>query len=113
VLEVHGPVQHAATWMGEFRPNTNYDRNEEALDATEALSGFPQAELLLLFEGSKLMALHFDLERRPFSEPQEVKFLAGSAINLRPQDDSTVRSPGLVLARQESSSSVWLMQSPR
>ena len=62
-----------------------------------------------LFEGSKLMAVRFDPKTGGFSEPYEVKFVPGSAVTLKPDDDWTVRGPGLVFSRWEGGSSVWLM----
>jgi hypothetical protein len=68
--------------------------------------------IFYLFEGSKLMAVRFDPKTGGFSEPYEVKFVPGSAVTLKPDDDWTVRGPGLVFSRWEGGSSVWLMKLP-
>jgi len=59
-------------------------------------------------------ATGFDPKTAGFSEPHEVKFGPGSTVTVKPDDDWTVRSPGLVFSRREDvSSSVWLMKLPR
>jgi hypothetical protein len=58
------------------------------------------------------MAVRFDAKTAAFGEHREVKFIPGSAVTLKPDDDWTVRAPGLVFSRDESSSSVWLMKLP-
>jgi eukaryotic-like serine/threonine-protein kinase len=68
--------------------------------------------IFYLFEGSKLMAVRFDPKTGGFSEHYEVKFVPGSAVTLKPDDDWTVRGPGLVFSRWEGGSSVWLMKLP-
>ncbi len=73
----------------------------------------PASNFIYLFDGPKLMAVRFDPERRGFGEPQEVKFLPGSTTNVNPDDDWTVRGPGLVFSRHETTSSAWLMKLPR
>jgi serine/threonine protein kinase len=74
----------------------------------------PTGNFFYFFEDSKLMTVRADPERGSFSEPQEVKFMPGSAVMLKPDDDWTVRGPGLVFSREETaSSSVWLMKLPR
>jgi len=74
----------------------------------------PTGNFYYFFEGSKLMAVAFDSRRKSFSEPHEVVFVPGSAVTLKPDDDWTVRGPGLVFSRQETgNSSVWLMKLPR
>jgi hypothetical protein len=73
----------------------------------------PAGTFFYLFEGSKLMAVHFDPQKASFSEPREVKFLPGSAVTFKPDDIWTVRGPGLVFSRGEYSSSVWLMKFTR
>jgi tRNA A-37 threonylcarbamoyl transferase component Bud32 len=72
----------------------------------------PPGNFFYLFEGSKLMAVRFDAKTAAFGEHREVKFIPGSAVTLKPDDDWTVRAPGLVFSRDESSSSVWLMKLP-
>jgi hypothetical protein len=74
----------------------------------------PTRNFYYFFVGSKLMAVGFDSRRKSFSEPREVKFVPGSAVTLKPDDDWTVRGPGLVFSRRETgNSSVWLMKLPR
>jgi dipeptidyl aminopeptidase/acylaminoacyl peptidase len=74
----------------------------------------PMGDFFYLFEGSKLMAIRFDPKTAGLGEPHEVRFLPGSAVTLKPDDEWTVRGPGLVFSRQENvSSSVWLMKLPR
>ena len=60
------------------------------------------------------MMVRFDPKTAGFSEPHEVNFVPGSTVTLKPDDDWTVRGPGLVFSRQETgNSSVWLMKLPR
>jgi hypothetical protein len=60
------------------------------------------------------MAVRFDPQKAFFSDPQEVKFVPGSAMTPKPDDPFAVRGPGLVFSRQETgNSSVWLMKLPR
>ncbi len=60
------------------------------------------------------MAVRFDPQKKSFSEPEEVKFLPGSAVTLKPDDVWTVRGPGLVFSDDETGNgSVWLMRLPR
>jgi eukaryotic-like serine/threonine-protein kinase len=70
----------------------------------------PTGNIFYLFEGSKLMAVRFDPKTGGFSEPYEVKFVAGSEVTLKPDYDWAVRGPGLVFSRGEGGSSVWLMK---
>jgi serine/threonine protein kinase len=72
----------------------------------------PTGNIFYRFEGSKLMAVRFDPKTGGFSEPYEVKFVPGSAVTLKPDDDWAVRGPGLVFSRSEGGSSVWLMKLP-
>jgi hypothetical protein len=59
------------------------------------------------------MMVRFDPKTASFSEPREVKFVPGSTVTLKPDDDWTVRGPGLVFSSQQgASSSVWLMKLP-
>jgi hypothetical protein len=77
-------------------------------------SASPTRNFVYFFEGSKLMAVRFDPQRAFFSEPQEVKFVPGSAMTPKPDDGWAVRGPGLVFSRGETgNSSVWLMKLPR
>ncbi len=74
----------------------------------------PTGNFFYIFEGSKLMTVRFDPKTASFSEPHEVKFVPGSTVALRPDDNWTVRGPGLVFSSQQgASSSVWLMKLPR
>jgi hypothetical protein len=73
----------------------------------------PTGNFFYIFEGSKLTTVRFDPKTAGFGEPQEVKFVPGSEVTLKPDDDWTVRGPGLVFSRQENVSSVWLMMLPR
>ena len=73
----------------------------------------PTGNFFYFFEGSRLMAVRFDPHRAGLSEPQEVRFLSGSEVTLKPDDDWTVRGPGLVFAHDTTSHSVWLMRLPR
>jgi len=73
----------------------------------------PTGDFFYRFEGSKLMAVRFDPKKASFSEPQEVKFMPGSAVTPKPDDYWEVRGPGLVFSREENGSSVWLMKLPR
>ena len=73
----------------------------------------PMGDFFYLFEGSKLTAIRFDPKTAGFGGPDEVRFLPGSPVTLKPDDDWTVRGPGLVFSRQENVSSVWLMKLPR
>jgi hypothetical protein len=60
------------------------------------------------------MAVRFDPQRARFNEPFEVKFVPGSAITVKPDDDWIVRGPGLVFSRHETGTpSLWLMKLPR
>jgi hypothetical protein len=60
------------------------------------------------------MAVRFDPQRAFFSDPQEVKFVAGSAMTPKPDDQWAVRGPGLVFSRKETGNfSAWLMKLPR
>jgi Tol biopolymer transport system component len=79
----------------------------------KAWSVSPTGNFFYLFEGSKLMAVRFDPKTAGFGEPQEVKFMPGSAVTPKPDDDWDVRGPGLVFSREENVSSVWLMKLPR
>jgi tRNA A-37 threonylcarbamoyl transferase component Bud32 len=77
-------------------------------------SASPTRNFVYFFEGSKLMAVRFDPQKAFFSDPQEVKFVPGSAMTPKPDDPFAVRGPGLVFSRQETgNSSVWLMKLPR
>jgi len=58
------------------------------------------------------MATRFDPQARRFGEPFEVKFVPGSPVAIQPEDSWAVRGPGLVFARKENHSSVWLMKLP-
>jgi hypothetical protein len=74
----------------------------------------PFQNFVYTFEGSKLMMSSLDPQKAVFSEPREVKFLPGSAVTLKPNDNWTIRRQGLVLWRDEyPNSSVWTMQLPR
>ena len=57
--------------------------------------------------------IRFDPRRAAFREPQEVKYVPGSAVTLKSGDLWEARGPGLVFSRQETSYSVWLMKVPR
>ncbi len=60
------------------------------------------------------MTARFDPQRASFNEPYEVKFVPGSAVTIKPDDDWIVRGPGLVSSRLEKGTpSVWLMKLPR
>jgi len=73
----------------------------------------PKGNFFYLFEGSKLMIVRFDPKTADFSEPHEVKFVPGSSVTPKPDDDWSVRGPGLVFSSQEgATSSVWLMKLP-
>ena len=72
----------------------------------------PTGNFFYLFEGSKLMAVRFDPKTGGFGAPQEVKFVPGSEVTLKPDYDWAVRGPGLVFSRSEGGSSVWLMKLP-
>jgi hypothetical protein len=72
----------------------------------------PTGNFFYLIEGSKLTMVRFDPQRSTFSEPKEVKFVPGSAVTPKSDDDWAVRGPGLVFTRQETSYSVWLMKLP-
>ncbi len=73
----------------------------------------PKGNFFYIFEGPKLMMVRFDPKTASFSEPREVKFVPGSTVTLKPDDDWTVRGPGLVFSSQQgASSSVWLMKLP-
>jgi hypothetical protein len=65
------------------------------------------------FEASKLMMVRFDPQKAKFSEPREVKFVPGSPVTFKPDDDWAVRGPGLAFSPQEYAGSVWLMKLPR
>ena len=58
------------------------------------------------------MAVRFDPKTGGFGAPQEVKFVPGSEVTLKPDYDWAVRGPGLVFSRSEGGSSVWLMKLP-
>jgi hypothetical protein len=52
--------------------------------------------------------------RPPPSASLTSQFVPGSTVTLKPDDDWTVRDPGLVFVSQQgASSSVWLMKLPR
>jgi hypothetical protein len=72
----------------------------------------PTGNFFYLFEGSKLMAVRFDPKTGGFGAPAEVKFVPGSQVTVKPDDDWAVRGPGLVFSRSEGGSSVWLMKLP-
>ena len=73
----------------------------------------PFQNFLYIFEGSKLMMSRFDVPRAAFSEPREVNFLPGSAVNLKASNYWTVCRQGLVFSRGEpGNGSVWLMKLP-
>jgi hypothetical protein len=60
------------------------------------------------------MTVSFDPTTAGFGEHREVKFVPGSSVTPKPDDDWTVRGPGLVFSSQQgASSSVWLMKMPR
>jgi hypothetical protein len=59
------------------------------------------------------MAVQFDPKTASFSAHREVKFVPGSEVTLKPDDDWAVRGPGLVFSRSEGGSSAWLMKLPR
>jgi hypothetical protein len=59
------------------------------------------------------MTLRFDPKTRTVSAPYEISYLPGSTQTIRPDDPWTIRGPGLVFQRRESTSSVWLMNLPR
>ncbi|HUD98580.1 MAG TPA: hypothetical protein VMR62_03335 [Bryobacteraceae bacterium] len=83
-------------------------------DAGVQRSASPTRNFVYFFEGSKLMAVRFDPQRAIFSEPQEVKFVPGSAMTPKPDDTREVRGPGLVFSRREMGNfSVWLMKLAR
>jgi hypothetical protein len=74
----------------------------------------PTGNFFYFFEGSKLMMVRFDPRTAGFSEPHEVKFVAGSGVTLKPDDNWMVRGPGLVFSSEQGvSSSAWLMKLPR
>ena len=71
----------------------------------------PTGNVFYHFEGSQLMAARFDSKAPGFSEPYPVKFVSGSAITPKPDDDWIVRGPGLVFSHIETGiPSVWLMK---
>jgi len=74
----------------------------------------PTGNFLYTFEGSKLMTARLDPRTASFSEPHEVQFMPDSTLAPKPDDEWTVRGPGLVFSSQQgTSSSVWLMKLPR
>jgi hypothetical protein len=74
----------------------------------------PFQNSLYTFEGSKLMMSTFDIRKTTFSEPREVNFLPGSAVNLKPGNDWTVCRQGLVFSREAPGNrSVWTTHLPR
>jgi eukaryotic-like serine/threonine-protein kinase len=72
----------------------------------------PTGNFYYFFEGSRLMAVRFDPHRAGLSQPQEVRFWPGSEVTLKPDDDWTVRGPGLVFDHDNTNPSVWLMKLP-
>ncbi|HWC98830.1 MAG TPA: protein kinase, partial [Candidatus Sulfopaludibacter sp.] len=72
----------------------------------------PYGDFFEFFQNGKLMAIRFDRKTKAVSEPYELKFLPGTAEIPKPEDTRLIRGPGLVFARQEFTSSVWLMKLP-
>jgi len=70
----------------------------------------PYGDFFEFFQNGKLMAIRFDRKTKAVSEPYELKFLPGTAETPKPEDTRLIRGPGLVFARQEFTSSVWLMK---
>jgi hypothetical protein len=64
------------------------------------------------FQNGKFMAVRFDPKTRAVSQPYEVKFPPGTGETVRPTDGWSLRGPGLLFSRRESTSSVWLMKLP-
>jgi eukaryotic-like serine/threonine-protein kinase len=73
----------------------------------------PTGNFFYFFDGSRLMGVRFDPHRAGLSDPQEVRFWPGSEVTLKPDDDWTVRGPGLVFNHDTTNPSVWLMKLPR
>jgi hypothetical protein len=73
----------------------------------------PRGDFVYFFEGTKLKAIRFASQTGRFSEPYEVRFIAGSPATPRSDDDWEVRDPGLVFSRDETTSSIWLMRLPQ
>jgi hypothetical protein len=65
------------------------------------------------FLNGKLMAMRFDPKRGSVGEPYELKPPAGSAAFPTSYEATWIRGPGLVFARPEQISSVWLMKLPQ
>jgi Tol biopolymer transport system component/tRNA A-37 threonylcarbamoyl transferase component Bud32 len=113
----HGPMQgYLVPWKQAPVPQSEWVRIPlpDRTGNAHPWRASPLGDFLYLFEGLKLMAIRFDPQRVSLSEPYEVKFVPGSAMILKPDDDWTVRGPGLVFSRQETGTpSVWLMKLPR
>ncbi len=108
--------RYLVPWRGE-EPVPQADWIKIPLpDGTESVPPWrvsPTGNFFYLFEGAKLMAVQFDPKTASFSAHREVKFVPGSEVTLKPDDDWAVRGPGLVFSRSEGGSSAWLMKLPR
>jgi dipeptidyl aminopeptidase/acylaminoacyl peptidase len=104
--------EYLVPWREEPVPQSEWVRTPWS-DPTAQQNAFPTGNFVYFFEGGKLMAVRFDPQRAFFSAPQEVKFLPGSAVTPKPDDSWTVRGPGLVFSREETTNSVWLTKLPR
>jgi serine/threonine protein kinase len=70
------------------------------------------SDLVYFFKGTQLQAVRFDAKTKRFDAPYEVSMIPGSQPVPKPDDSWAVRGPGIVFARREVKSSVWLMKIP-
>uniref|UniRef100_Q01RF2 non-specific serine/threonine protein kinase n=1 Tax=Solibacter usitatus (strain Ellin6076) TaxID=234267 RepID=Q01RF2_SOLUE len=64
------------------------------------------------FRGPEMMTVRFDAKSRRVSEPYEVKFVPGSAVTVKAEDQWSIRGSTIVFMSADRTSSVWLMKLP-
>ena len=73
------------------------------------LKGSPIGPFIYFFQDSHLMAIRLDPKQRRVSEPFQVRFAGGSAVEIRPDDNWSVRGSGIVVERVQVNGRPWLL----
>jgi hypothetical protein len=111
----HGTKRgYVVPWREEPVPQSEWTRVPVPGGAESANTwrASPTGNFVYFFDGSRLMAVRFDPHRGSLSEPQEVRFLPGSEVTFKPDDDWAIRGPGLVFTHNRPNHSVWFMKLP-
>jgi eukaryotic-like serine/threonine-protein kinase len=108
----HAPTTSAHTFLVPWHEGP-VGRSEWIAVPVSGAKFSPTGDLTYFFKGAELWAMKFDPRTKRLGPSFEVKPLPSSEPVPRPDDQWTVRGPGIVFARVETRNSVWLMKLPK